>query len=330
LGRGCRNNRILGCTLTDLGAGGIKIGETAIRDERAEQAWGNEVADCTIRDGGKVFPSAVGVLIGQSPHNHVHHNEIADLYYSGISVGWTWGGLIYHGRSLAGGNHIEWNHIHHIGQKSDGDGPILGDMGGIYTLGMQGGTVIRYNLIHDVAGFGYGGRGIYLDEGSMGILVENNIVHNTSHDTFFQHRGLLNTVRNNIFAWGRDFQVGMNRGDVEGEDHLLKRQWFERNIVIGRTEQMLTMRNSTVTFNLVYDNNVFWREGGGAMTFFGLAWDAWQEEGLDPNSIIADPAFVAASDHDFHLKPDSPALKLGFRPFDLSTAGPRRWRRISS
>jgi hypothetical protein len=231
--------------------------------------------------------------------------------------------LIYHGRSLAGGNVIEWNHIHHIGRKSDGDGPILGDLGGIYTLGMQGGTVICGNLIHHVAGFGYGGRGIYLDEGSMGILVEQNIVHHTSHAAFFQHRGLLNTVRNNIFAWSQGYPLGMNRGDVASEDHLLKRLWFENNIVLARTESLLTMRHATPTFNLVFDRNVYWREGGGPITFFGLSWEAWRAQGLDTHSIFANPGLEAAEKDIFRLKPDAPALTLGFEPLDFSDVGPR-------
>ncbi len=51
-------------------------------------------------------------------------------------------------------------------------------------------------------------------------------------------------------------------------------------------------------------------------------WAAWQMDGADRHSIIADPLFVDAASGDFHLKPDSPAWKLGFKPIPLESIGP--------
>src|SRR5208282_6072295 len=203
LARGCQGNRIMRCEFSDLGAGGIKLGETRIREQATEQTRGNEISDCRIHDGGKMFHSAVGLWMGQTPGNRILHNAIHDFYYTGISVGWTWG----YGPSLATNNTFELNHVHHIGVKSDGDGPILSDMGGIYTLGKEPGTTIRNNLWHDVAGLRYGGWGIYFDEGSSGIMAESNIVYRTTHGGFHQHYGETNILRNNIFAFARDHQI---------------------------------------------------------------------------------------------------------------------------
>ena len=47
-----------------------------------------------------------------------------------------------------------------------------------------------------------------------------------------------------------------------------------------------------------------------------------EERGHDRHSLVADPLFVAPGKNDFRLQPNSPALKLGFRPIDLSAAGP--------
>ena len=44
---------------------------------------------------------------------------------------------------------------------------------------------------------------------------------------------------------------------------------------------------------------------------------------MDEGSAIADPLFIDAARRDFRLKPASPALRLGFEPFDLSAVGPQ-------
>ncbi len=302
LGRGCQRNRIEHCTLTDLGAGGIKIGEPSLRENSNEQSFGNTVAHCTITDGGKLFASAIGVWIGQSYSNRITHCEIADFYYTGISIGWTWG----YGQSLAGGNRVEFNHVHHIGKRTNGDGPLLSDMAGIYTLGIQQGTVIRHNRWHDIAGYRYGGWGIYFDEGSTGIIAEYNLVYRTTHGGFHQHYGRDNIVRNNIFAYGRDHQLQATRP----ENH--RRFRFERNIVIGQGEQWLA---GGIDTNFEFENNLYWREDGTDLRFGNWSWDEWRAKGMDKGSQIADPQFVNPESDDFRLKPTSPALKMGFEPF---------------
>ena len=208
LARGCQHNRIIRCEFSDLGAGGVKIGETPIRDHAADQARANEISDCHIHDGGKMFPSADRHLdrpIARQPHHpQPHPRLLLHRHLDRLDLGLrARPGHQQHRRSF--------NHVHHIGVKSDGDGPILSDMGGIYTLGKQPGTIIRNNLWHDIAGLRYGGWGIYFDEGSSGILAESNIVYRTTHGGFHQHYGETNVVRNNIFAFARDHQIQRTR-----------------------------------------------------------------------------------------------------------------------
>jgi len=316
LARGCQSNRISRCEFADLGAGGIKIGETAIRKEAAEQAQGNEIADCRIHSGGKMFQSGEGVWIGQSPNNRIAHNLIHDFYYTGISIGWTWG----YGPALATNNLVEWNHVHHIGVMSDGDGPVLSDMAGIYTLGMQPGTRILNNLWHDIAATKYGGWGIYFDEGSSSIVADSNIVYRTTHGGFHQHYGATNVVRNNIFAFARDQQLQRSRE----EDHVSFS--FSNNIVLFDKGVLLgsTWKND----NFVLDSNVYWDTRLAAkpdeMKFAGATLEQWRARGYDKSSIIADPLFVSPEQDNFRLKADSPALKRGFRPIDMSRVGPRK------
>src|SRR5206468_2883956 len=165
LGGGCKNNRILRNEMVDIGAGGVRIGESARRPEGFESNSGQIVTDNHIHRLGRIYPPAVGVLILQSGQNRIAHNHIHDLYYTAVSVGWNWG----YQETPCHGNIVEFNHMHDIGQF------MLSDMGAVYTLGIQKGTVIRNNLIHDVNSFTYGGWGLYPDEGSTDIVWENNV-----------------------------------------------------------------------------------------------------------------------------------------------------------
>lgn len=312
LARGCRNNRVLQCELTDLGAGGVKIGEPVLRENAAEQTHANEISDCRICDGGRVFHQAVGVWIGQSFDNRIAHNLICDFYYTGISCGWTWG----YGPALAKGNVFEFNHVHHVGVLSNGDGPILSDMGGIYTLGAQPGTVVRNNFFHDIQGLRYGGWGIYFDEGSAGIVAENNIVARTTHGGFHQHYGKENIVRNNVFAFARDHQIQRTRPEPHRSFS------FERNIVYWKEGALLAGDWSGDGY--AFDRNLYWPAGApaSAIRFGPQSFEEWRGRGLDKESLIADPLFVDGEKDDFRLKPGSPALRLGFQSIDARLIGP--------
>ena len=311
LGAGCQHNKISYCTFTDLGAGGVKLGPTQIHLAESEQAKFNEVSDCTIADCGKRYPSAVGIWLGQTGQNVISHNDIHGLWYTGISVGWTWG----YGDSLARDNVIEFNHVHHIGSPRDGVEPVLSDMGAIYTLGISPGTVIRNNHFHDIAGLRYGGWGIYFDEGTSKVVAENNLVYRTTHGGFHQHYGADNVVCNNVFAFGRDAQIQRSRL----EDHLSFT--FEKNIVYWDRAVLLTGDWSKL--NVAFDYNTYWQAGGEKFDFAGRTWDQWRQAGMDGHSRIADPGFVDPQHGDFHLKGGVERNLLGFVPSDSAAAGPR-------
>jgi len=304
LAAGCQENRVVQCHLHDLGGGGVKLGEQASPKGEADAAQRNMVHNCFIHDTGHVFHGGVGVWVGRSSHNAVSHNEICDLNYTGVSVGWCWG----YEPSSAHHNTIEFNHIHHIGRG------VLGDMGGIYTLGVSPGTVLRNNVVHDIYSPGVGGgTGIYPDEGSSGILIENNLAYNTEYGCFSQHYGRENVVRNNIWALSLHGQVARYRQ----EDH--SSFTFERNIVYGNTGEFLIGGWSNGKYAI--DRNLYWDTSTPEPTFDGLPFEDWQALGRDKGSLLADPLFVAPAKRDFRLKPGSPAAKLGFAPFDPSKAG---------
>ncbi|MFO0965780.1 MAG: right-handed parallel beta-helix repeat-containing protein [Gemmataceae bacterium] len=305
LREGCRDNRVVRAEISHCGAGGIRLTGGAAGTPERLRTGGNTITDNNIHHLGETFHSGVGVLSMHSDSNTISHNHIHHLYYTGISVGWVWG----YGPSVSRDNRVEFNDIHDIGQG------LLSDMGGVYLLGVAPGTVVRNNRIHDVDSWSYGGWGIYTDEGSTGVLIENNLVYRTKSGGFHQHYGKDNIIRNNIFALARTEQIARSRK----EDH--RSFTFERNIVYYREGALLGKNWDGPGFQM--DHNLYFNAAGKPVVFPGGDLASWQKRGHDRGSLIADPRFTVPDRADFSLAPESPALKLGFRPLDMTRVGPR-------
>jgi hypothetical protein len=325
LGEGCQGCRVQGNAITDTGAGGVKCVGVHEDAPAASRNHGHIIADNDIADGGKVFHSAVGILLIHSFDNEVIHNHIHHLEYSGISCGWVWG----YGANPTRDNRIAGNHIHHIGSG------LLNDMGGIYLLGEQPGTVIAGNLIHDVRMHNYGGWAIYADEGTSYVTIEKNVCHDTDSENFQIHYGRENVLRNNVFAFSRLGQVSLTACDPARNAFT-----FIRNIVLVDGVPAFLARNRETLERKGFDSdmNLFW-DVSGKPVFSGdshrnersemvtskrFDLSAMRAMGYDRHSVAADPRFADAAKRDFRLSADSPALALGFVPIDLSTVGPRK------
>lgn len=193
LREGCQDNRIERTVIEDIGGNGVMIGLTSdpLKDSLLLPK-GNSVASCEVFRTGVSFQGAVGIWLGFGANNEVSASEIYDMPYTGISVGWQWNPL----PTSSHGNRILNNKIHHVMQ-------VLGDGGGIYTLGFQPGSVISGNDIHDILrselNHASPNNGMFIDEGSKGYRIENNTIRNTAHTCIRGHRTAGVELIGNIF-----------------------------------------------------------------------------------------------------------------------------------
>lgn len=176
--RGTHDDAIKGNIFKDIGGTAIQVGtysDEAIEahlpynpsDLREvctnELVSNNLITDATNEDWG-----CVGIGTGYVKNINIEHNDISEVSYSGISMGWGWTKL----KNAMSNNRIYGNKIHRYGKH-------LYDVSGIYTLSAQPGSVIENNYIdsiykvpyaHDIHHWFY----LYCDEGSSGFTVRNN------------------------------------------------------------------------------------------------------------------------------------------------------------
>jgi hypothetical protein len=316
LGRGCRDNSIVGCDIGDVGAGCVKVGEAADPKLDAAEACGTLIADNRLADGCRVYLGAPAVWVGQSGRNRICHNEITGQFMWAVSLGWNWA---YFPLNRSRDNIVERNLIHDLGTGT------LGTHGALYCLGISPGTVLRGNLmqrVHATEAWG-AGEGIILDNGCSGILVEDNVVVDAVSGGWgcnFNCYG--NVIQNNIFVNGRRYQL-TRYGDAPDGPPPPNGEVFARNIVVWRDGPLFNEKDWW-SFATLWNCNLYWRTDGEPVRFMRYSFDEWKAKGLDRDSLVADPLFVAPEKGDYRLKPGSPALRLGFRPIDLRGVGPRK------
>ena len=307
--KGSQDCNITSCLFNEIGANAIFINGDFVIPATTKNI---NVTDCHISHYGRIFSNAIGILLTHAYDCDLTNNEIHDGWYTGISVGWNWGYADHPTDKI----NISNNLIYNIGNG------WLSDMGGIYTLGVQPETVISGNIIYNVGcdegAYGYGGWGIYLDEGSSEMLVENNLVYDCSSETFHQHYGRDNIVRNNIFAFG-------------GEGAFIITKHEEHNSLTA-TNNIFVVDDATMyAFDtesdwFVDDSNLYWDYDRGGRVFSGDTTKLGDRDsliivktrGYYNNAIFKDPLFKDAQNRDFTLAENSPALEIGFKPFDYN------------
>ena len=174
--RGSKDDAIVGCRFEDVSSGAISLGDvTHVTDHHPtdprDVVSGNSIKDSFATHVSVEYHDVPAIFCGYVDSTRIEHNELFDLPYTGISVGWGWGsadpgGGTYTTPSSCRANVVIGNQIsHHMRTLNDG--------GAIYVLGAQPGSQMTDNYAHDQGG-PYGA--LYLDNGSQGWMVTKNVV----------------------------------------------------------------------------------------------------------------------------------------------------------
>ncbi|MDB5248897.1 MAG: L-rhamnose mutarotase [Segetibacter sp.] len=219
---GVHNNTIKGNLFKDIGGTAILAG--VFSDESTEihlpynPADEREVCDNMVISNNLINDvtnedwGTVGIAAGYVRNSTIEHNEISEVNYMGISLGWGWSRTI----NVMKNNKLLGNKIHHYAKQ-------MYDVAGIYTLSAQPGTIINENLIDSAYKAPYAHLPshwfyLYTDEGSSFMTVQDNW---TPSQKYLQNaNGPGNTWKNN--GPDVDNSIKMAAGLQPAYSHLLR------------------------------------------------------------------------------------------------------------
>jgi parallel beta-helix repeat protein len=296
----------------------------------------NEISDNIIHHTGLVDTYSAGVFLGLGNWNRVAHNDIHDVPHHAINLG----------NSRYGRNYVEYNRITRAAQVTNDTGAI--NCWHEMPPEMEPpGHVIRYNWISDTGNAAHGATvghfayGIYLDNWSSNCIVHGNII--VHHQISLVAKGRNNTIQNNIFVnCSKCHIVISSHASYPAHAAVVLHNIFcdtsDHNAIFIK----LAKRPSLRTVLLECDGNLFFRTGDDdpliakgerpmqPLLGEGVRLSEWRRisgregDAYDVNSLVGDPLFVDAAGGDYRLRPESPALALGFQPIPLEHIGVRR------
>ncbi len=173
-----KEGRIDNCTFSDIGGSAILAGSFGPEGHEAHLPYapadmrnictGLQILNNRIDDAANEDWGCLGIGAGFVRDIRIEHNEISNVSYTGISMGWGWNQQT----CAMANNVVRGNYIHHYARH-------MYDTAGIYTLGSQPHTFIEENVVSDIYTPGYVHDPehwfyLYTDEGSSYITVRNN------------------------------------------------------------------------------------------------------------------------------------------------------------
>jgi len=342
-----RNNVVTGCKFTETGDSAICFVGTLefTNGTFLSFPFECEATNNLIHDCGVFGKQIAGVYISRAKRITVSHNLIYDMPRAGVCIGdGTWGGHL-----------IEFNHIYDCVRETSDHGPFnsWGREGywclthahsersftsphpaGNVKIWAEEATTIRNNYLHGVEGYDGGYRqGLDLDDGTSYYHLYNNVCRDMAISI---REGAYRTVENNIII-KPVVPFGVHVGHIDNHDVI------RRNIIV--TDGDIYYMNDApgdhphleeINHNLFWHPSPGWgdrnvvtvRPRGKSVKKYTLR--QWRALGYDTDSIVADPRFVDVENECFAVKPESEALRLGFKNFDtgwgLTDEFPAAWR----
>jgi len=349
-----RNATVSGCKFTEAGDSAMAFVGALERTSGTARAFPYECQahNNLIHDCGVFGKQTAGVYISRAKRITASHNLIYNMPRAAVCIGdGTWGGHV-----------IEFNHVHDTVRETGDHGPFNAwgrdkywsltqshlpytknrslDAGRVEVDAMEP-VIIRNNFFEErpesIEGIHGPIFGIDLDDGASNYEIYNNITRNISMKL---REGARRKVYNNIWynsVVAPCFHVGneynhdryFHNITVMSRDHVYsiiappaRGPWFEEmdhNCFFKRAG----------AFTATVEELRFEERPDPAVQKYDLK--GWQDLGFDVHSVFADPLFVDPDRNDFQVRPDSPALKVGFKNFEMGKWGltdefPARWR----
>jgi hypothetical protein len=274
-------------------------------------------AQCRISNNlmnrfGIIGKQVAGVMISMAEEITVSHNTIYQCPRAAICINdGCWGGHVIefndafntvresgdHGPFNSWGRDRWWKTSYNGGRDIETFAKVRS------TLDNYKVTHIRYNRFSHPGGHSWG---IDLDDGSSNYHVYSNLCMGMGVKL---REGFYRRVENNIIIRGFfGFHIWL-----PGCDDVV-----ERNIVVDDNPYRLIRANPAYAKS--FNRNLFFNHGQ-PIRFDKGDFEAWHKRSLDTKSLIADPLFIDPGKGDYRVRPDSPALKLGFKNFPMDNFG---------
>jgi uncharacterized protein (TIGR03437 family) len=280
------NNVIENSAFYDIGVLGIRIGESrSALDTDANIPQLTTVRNNVVEGYGRTIPAAFGIGQAAGHDNLYTHNDVYDGYHCAISISQGGSDTAKPNGMGNANNTISFNHVYNLLQGIMNDGGSIRIEGGNQAYTAPGNKILN-NRIHDVSDAsaldsnGYGGDGIYLDNQTGLVDVENNLVYRVSGNAVYTPQGPAapneaNTIRNNILAFGRESLVAINFPYPYGvptaanENFAVTNNLFYFDRSSASTPKFWVQGGCLYSGGFPYtafqqwNNNMFWRTDGG-------------------------------------------------------------------
>jgi Right handed beta helix region len=350
---------VTGCKFTETGDSAMCFVGDFEKTNGTQRAFPYEceASNNLIHDCGFYGKQIAGVYISRAKRITAGHNLIYNMPRAAICVGdGTWGGHV-----------IEYNQTHDTVRETSDHGPFnawgrdrgwaLAQSHGTYTpdrsldvwealVDTMEPVIIRHNFFDEKSGWG-----LDLDDGATNYEIYNNI--SVGGVSMKLREGAYRKIYNNIWYLAKAapcFHVGNNYNhdqyfsnitvmDPGGTQWPDGWPWWPQMFYSVIAPPAVGPWFEKIDGNCFYCSNGDFhavvdqlRSENGKKNAQRYNLQEWQKLGFDQHSIFGDPLFMDAANRNFQVRPESPALKIGFKNFEMGKWGltakfPERWKK---